>query len=257
MAGNWLKDYGFNAMQLPRRDLGPADVLYRANGQFNQKVGRLSMLFSGDDQPEATPGEPVADIGRTIERKVDVSLGLKILGALFGGSQSSSLGARTEVRHAKTLTITYQDVTQDSLAVLELQSWLENATIRGAQQATTWLNNDKLAAVTAVLRTPKLSIVAERDNGAAIQLNVPEIQGVVSGQAAVSAESDTSSTVTFTGAQPIAFGFQAYVMHFKGNVSFGLGKTKALEGAGPDQDPWTGGEAIEEIREAEPSKTAE
>lgn len=247
MADNWLKDYGFNAVQLPRRDLGPSDVLFRADGQFNQKVGQLSMLFAGDDQPAATPGEPVADIGRAIERKVDVSLGLKILGVLFGAGQSSTLGANTDIKHAKNLTITYKDVTQDSLAVLELQAWLERVSIRAARQAAEWLNNSKLAAVTAVLRTPKLSIVAERENGAAIGLNVPQIEGIVSGNATVSSESDSSSTVTFTGTEPIAFGFQAYVMRFQGNVSFGLDKTKSLEGGGFAEEAWTGDAAVEEI----------
>ena len=73
-----------------------------------------------------------------------------------------------------------------------------------------WMNQGRLAAITGVLRTADLSIVAARDNGAAIDLSVPDIQGIVSGQAKVSADAGSSSKVTFTGPQPIAFGIQAF-----------------------------------------------
>ena len=103
MADNWLKEYGFNAVQLPRRDLAPADVLFRQNGDFRQKVGKLSMLFSSTEELLTGTGEPVVDIGRTIEKKVEVGVGLKILGALFGAVGSSKLGAETKVQRARNL----------------------------------------------------------------------------------------------------------------------------------------------------------
>jgi hypothetical protein len=245
MADNWLKEYRFTAVELPRRDLAPADVVFRSNGSFDQKVGNLPMLFSPPDAlPATTSGEPTGSIARSFEKKVEAGLGLKILGALFGGA--SKLGAGLEAKHAKSMSVTYEDVTQDSLAVLELQSWLERAQIRTSRQATDWLNDEKLAAVTAVLRTAKLSIVAERENGVAIELNVPEIQGIVAGDAKVSAQSSSSSKITFTGKEPIAFGFQAFVMLFDKNVSFGLEPTRAAR-QDFGTEAWTGDDELETI----------
>lgn len=247
MADNWLKEYRFTAIELPRRDLAPADVVFRSNGGFDQKVGNLPMLFSSTPGlPATTSGEPTGSIARSFEKRVEASLGLKILGALFGGGASSKLGAGLEAKHARSLSVTYEDVTQDSLAVLELQSWLEQAQIRTSRQATDWLNHEKLATVTAVLRTAKLSIVAEGENGVAIDLSVPEIQGLVAGEAKVSAQSSDSSKITFTGKEPIAFGFQAYVMIFDKNVSFGLEQTRAARqdfGA----EAWTGEAELETV----------
>lgn len=247
MADNWLEPYHFTAVGLPRRDLAPGDVVFRSNGGFDQKVGNLPMLFdSGPDLPATTSGEPTGSIARSFEKKVEAGLGLKILGALFGGGASSKLGADLEAKHARSLSVTYEDVTQDSLAVLELQSWLEGTTIKSSRQATDWLNDEKLAAITAVLRTAKLSIVAQRENGVAIELNVPEIQGLVAGDAKVSAQSSDSSKITFTGKEPIAFGFQAFVMIFDENVSFGLEQTRAAR-----QDlgarAWTAEEELGEV----------
>lgn len=226
MADNWLEEYRFTALELPRRDLAPADVLFRSNGSFDQKVGGLSMLFSGGGNvPATSSGEPTGSIARSFEKHVEANIGFKILGALFGGG-AGKLGAGLEAKNAKTLAITYEDVTQDSLAVLELQSWLEQAKISTSRQATEWLNKEKLAAVSAVLRTATLSIVAQRESGVAIDLDVPQIQGLVEGGAKVSAGSGDSSKITFTGKEPIAFGFQAFVMRFDENVSLGLEQTR-------------------------------
>jgi len=244
VADNWLKEYRFTAVELPRRDFAPADVVFRSNGNFDQKVGSLPMLFSSTPQlPATTSGEPTGSIARSFEKKVEAGLGLKILGALFGAG-AGKLGAGLEAKNAKTLAVTYEDVTQDSLAVLELQTWLEQAQITTSRQATDWLNQEKLAAVTAVLRTATLSIVAQRESGVAIELDVPQIQGLVEGGAKVSAGSGDSSKITFTGEEPIAFGFQAFVMLFDDNVSFGLEQTRA----GPrdfGQQAWTGATELE------------
>jgi hypothetical protein len=248
MAENWLREYGFNAVQLPRRDLSPADVMYRSNGSFDQKVGNLSMLFSSNQGlPTMTPSEPTGAISRSLEKKVEASLGVKILGALFGGGSSSKLGADLEAKRARKLTVTYEEVTQDSLAVLALQSWLQQAKIQTARQAMGWLNDEKLAAVTAVLRTANLSIVAERESGGSIDLSVPEIQGLVGADVKVSASSTTSSKITFTGKAPVAFGFQAFKMVFEGNVWFGLEETRGVGADAVGASAWTNDIAIDAI----------
>lgn len=248
MADNWLEQYHFTALELPRRDLAPADVVFRSNGAFDQKVGNLGVLFSpSTPAPATTSGEPTGSIARSFEKKVEAGLGLRILGALFGGGASSKLGTGLDAKNAKTLSVTYENVTQDSLAVLELQSWLERAQIPTSRQAAAWLNDEKLAAVTAVLRTAELSIVAERESGVAVELNVPEIQGLVGADAKVSAGSGDSSKVTFTGNEPIAFGFQAFVMLFDENVSLGLEQTRGPTDFG--EEAWTGTEALEALED--------
>lgn len=239
MADNWLKEYRFTALALPRRDVTPADVLFRSNGAFDQKAGNLAMLFSSDSGlPATTSGEPTGSIARTFEKKVEASLGVKILGALFGGGASSKLGADLEAKRARRLSVTYEEVEQDSLAVLELQLWLQQAKIRGAKQAEEWLNKEKLAAVTAVLRTAKLSIAAESETGGKIGLSIPEVKGLVGGDVTISAHSTDSSKITFTGKEPIAFGFQAFVMEFDKGVWLGLEPTRG-EGRDFAARAWT------------------
>jgi hypothetical protein len=249
VANNWLKDYGFNVVRLPRRDLRPGDVLRRTKGSFDEKVGALAMVFTSDeDQPQPSVGEPVAGIGRTIEKKVETKLGLRVLGALLGAGAASKLGIDLEAKRATNLAVTYEDVDHDSIAVLELDAWIQAARSKLTGQSAIWLNGDQLAAVTAVLRTSKLSIVAERSNGASIDLSIPDIEGIIGGQAGAGVESTSGTKVTFTGPDAIAFGFQAYVMKFEGNVSFGLDEVRGPEeepGAEPESEPWTEVDDIE------------
>jgi len=254
MAENWLKDYGFTALQLPRRNLNPADVLYRGNGAFDTRVGTLGELFPGATALDVAEGEPVADITRSVTKKVEVGLGLRILGALFGGGASSKLGADTDVKHAKTVSVTYENVSHDSLSVLALQSWLERVQVNTAGQTMVWLNQGRLAAVTGVLRTADLSIVAERDNGVAIDLSVPEIQGIVSASAKVSTDSGSSAKITFNGTQPIAFGFQAFKLLFDGNVSFGIEQIRGRPLGNTADQAWSPDEELSELEEGMPPK---
>lgn len=253
MADNWLKEYGFNALLLPRRDLGPKDLLMRSQDGFDQKVGTVEMMLSSADAlPGVSSGEPTGSLSRKVEKKVEVGLGLKILGALLGAATAGKLGATAKVQRASHLVVSYEDVVQDSVAVLALQAWLESADVTGPKAAQVWLNDERLAAVTSVLRSAKLSIVAETQDGASIDLDVPEIQGLISGDAKVEVSSSSTSKVTFTGPTPIAFGFQAFVLRYEGNVSFGLEPLKGITARRPDPAGRAAVDehAVEELRDA-------
>ncbi|HST42081.1 MAG TPA: hypothetical protein VLK58_21355 [Conexibacter sp.] len=236
MSDDWLKRYGYTSIALPRRNLAPGDVLLRGDKGRRDKGGTLADLVSNDQPlPEIVVGETVADLTRTEERTVEVSFGLKLLGALFGGGTTGDLGADTEFRRAKRLVITYEGILLDSFAVLALQNWLHGATVTAAPSTQVLLNDEKLAAVTAVLRSKTISVIAEDASGTAIELSIPQIQGVVGGGATVKATSESRTKVTFEGSEPIVFAVQAFVMRYEGNVSFGLeqdrGALRSLAGA--------------------------
>jgi hypothetical protein len=241
MADNWLRQYGFNSVELPRRDLKPLDLLLKGNdGQFTTKVGDLSMIMSSERQPPGvTSDEPTANIARKITRKVKAKLGLSILGALLGGATGSKLGAEGGLNQASDLSVTYGDVVQDSTAVIGLQAWLQDAQVDAPNQTMVWLNDEKLAAVTGVLRSAVISVSATRQNGASLELDIPAISGLVSGTGEISLDRSSGSQVTFTGPQPIAFGLQAFKLVYEGNVSFGLEEVHAIAPVDYSRKAWT------------------
>jgi hypothetical protein len=253
MPANWLKDFGFNALALPRRQLGPLDILLEdGNGIFSSKAGTLDqVLASQAERPEPTTGEPTGSMAQKLERKMELKLGLSLLDSLFGGLLGSKLGAQTSLRHAKGLEMAYEDVTQDSLPLLSLQAWMEQADMVAPDAAQQMLEDEKLAVVTAVLRSPKLSVQATRDGGASIALDVPQISGLVAAEGKAARCSADGTRVTFEGSEPIVFGFQAYVLLYSGGASLGLEEVRRGESAAdPVEQAWTADGEVQEIRDA-------
>jgi hypothetical protein len=251
MGANWLKEFGFNALALPRRELGPFDVLLEdRNSVFSSKAGTLDQVLASDaPRPEPTLGEPTGSIAQKVGRKMELKLGLSVLDALLGGFLGSKLGAETELSRAKDLEITYEDVTQDSLPLLSLQAWMESAEIVAPQAARDMLGDEKLAVVTAVLRSAKLSVAATADRGASLALDVPQISGIVAADGKVARSSTDGTRVTFDGGEPIAFGFQAYVMLYDGGASLGLEEVRRGAPAEATDQAWTADGEVGEIRD--------
>jgi hypothetical protein len=252
MPANWLKDFGFNALALPRRALGPLDVLLEdRNGIFASKAGTLDQVLQSDtERPELTTGEPTGSIAQKLGRKMELRFGLSLLDSLLGGLLGSKLGAETSLQHAKDLEVTYEDVTQDSLPLLTLQAWMEQAEIVAPHAARQMLEDEKLAVVTAVLRSAKLSVQATRDGGAKLELDLPQISGVVAAEGKVARSSSDGTRVTFEGDEPIVFGFQAYVLLYDGAASLGLEEVRRGEAAAdPAEQAWTADGEVEEIRD--------
>jgi hypothetical protein len=253
MPANWLKDFGFNALALPRRELGPLDVLLEdCNGMFSSKAGTLDQVLASEtERPELTTGEPTGSIAQKLGRKMELKFGLSLLDSLLGGLLGSKLGAETSLQHAKDLEMTYEDVTQDSLPLLSLQAWMEDANIVAPHAARQMLEDEKLAVVTAVLRSAKLTVQATRDGGASIALDVPQISGIVAAEGKVASSSADGTRITFEGDEPIVFGFQAYVLLYNGGASLGLEEVRRGEGtADPVEQAWTADGEVEEIRDA-------
>jgi hypothetical protein len=244
---NWLKDIGFNPVRLPRRDLGPADVLLTDGGKEPSKAGTLQMLLGSEAAlPDTTGGEPMADFGGEFTRKLDVGLGISILGALLGASLAGKLGVDTGLSRAKELHVSYEDVTQDSMPVIALQGWMEAADLIAPNAVVVWLNGKKLAVVTATLRTAKLSVAAKSSRGESVALSVPEIEGIVGANAKVAAAGSDGTTVSFEGAEPLVFAFQAFTMLYDDSVNLGLAQLRGRE-IDPTSQAWTSEYELDEL----------
>jgi hypothetical protein len=254
VSDNWLKEFGFNPLRLPRRDLRPFDVLKKGHdGAFTSKVGTLDMLLSSaQPPPDAETDEPTGDIAKKRTRKLEGKLGLSVLNALFGGLVGAKLGANAELAKASQMEVTYEDVRLDSVPLLALQAWVEKAQITAPQSALVDLNDDKFAVVTAVLRSSRLSVSASRDGGTGVSAGVPEIAGVVSAEASIDTARTDGSSVTFDGTDPIAFGFQAYVLLFEGNLTLGLQEVRRAVPVGDDayaDDAWTAPGEVDAVKD--------
>ena len=82
------------------------------------------------------------------------------------------------------------------------------------------LLDDEVYVVTSVLKTKKIVVSAQGENGAAAKVDVPIIQQAVGGNLSVQTEGTQESRVAFEGTVPVAFAFQAVQLVFDDSGEF-------------------------------------
>ena len=74
--------------------------------------------------------------------------------------------------------------------------------------------------MTSVLKTKKIVVAAQGENGAEVKVDVPVIQQAVGGTVNVDTASGMDSKVAFEGKVPVAFAFQAVQLVFDDSGQF-------------------------------------
>ena len=162
---------------------------------------------------DASPG---IDIEGKETSKVNVSIGLSVLGSFIGALGGGNLGVTAAFSKARTVTFKYAGVLEDRIAVLDLEKYVRAGSIDPSVPPGTIdkLIDDEIYVTTAVLKTKKLVVSAQGDAGQSIGVDVPVIQGAVGGSVKVETGGTLAQAVSFEGAVPIVFGLQAVQLVF-------------------------------------------
>ena len=168
---------------------------------------------------DASPG---IDIDGKETSKVNVAIGLSILGSFIGALGGGKLGLDGAFNKARTVTFQYTAVMEDAVDVLALEKFVKAGRISPHIPAGTLekLLDDEVYVVTSVLKTKKIIVSAQGDSGAAVKVDVPVIQQIVGGNLAVDTAGARESRVAFEGAAPVAFAFQAVQLVFDDSGEF-------------------------------------
>ena len=116
----------------------------------------------------------------------------------------------------------YGAVMEDAVDVLALEKFVKAGRVSPQIPSGTLekLLDDEVYVVTSVLKTKKIVVTAQGESGAAVSLDVPVIQQAVGGNLKVNMASNQESRVTFEGAVPVAFAFQAVQLVFDDSGEF-------------------------------------
>ena len=83
---NYLKQYGYSVVRLPRADLPPGSLLERDGGDLVDLGGLESVFQAGDTAaPKVHPNERVVDMSGHIKTTLSLGLGLSLLGQFLKG----------------------------------------------------------------------------------------------------------------------------------------------------------------------------
>jgi len=220
----FLRGYGFSLFRFPRASAQPLELMHR-DGKDLTRLGMVpDLVMSGELGPpdvrrDASPG---IDIEGKETSKVNVAIGLSILGSFIGALGGGKLGLDVAFNAARTVTFQYTGVMEDAVDVLSLEKFVKAGRISPHIPPGTLekLLDDEVYVVTSVLKTRKIVVSAQGERGADVKVDVPIIKQAVGGTVNVDAASGMESKIAFEGAVPVAFAFQAVQLVFDDSGEF-------------------------------------
>jgi hypothetical protein len=204
-------------------------------------------LKSLEVRREASPG---IDIEGKETSRVNVTIGLSILGSFIGALGGGKLGLDAGFRNVRTITFEYTGVMEDAVDILALEKFIKAGKISPLIPAGTLekLLDDEVYVLTSVLKTRKIVVTAKGEGGTDVAVDVPVVRQAVGANLKVDAATTRDSRVAFEGPVPVAFAFQAVQLVFDDSGEFlttqqitaGDAAARALKPAalgGPDRGP--------------------
>ena len=213
-----LRSKGYNVVQLPRVDLLPTHLLV-AKGDRLQRLGELLSVFvpapGGAPTPPIKPDKPGPNISGTKTEQIDAGIGLNILGGLISALGGSTLGINLAFAKASTLQFEFSSTLENSTEVALVDQFISSSTVNPfARAVAEMLNNDEVYVVTSTLKSAKIVVSAKDSSNRSIDIDLPVISNAIGGNIRVGHEAAGSSVVSFEGAIPLVFGFQAVQLIF-------------------------------------------
>jgi hypothetical protein len=220
----FLRSFGYSVFRVPRLSAQPLELLHR-NGKDLTRLGGVGDLIKGGSVPPPPvhrDDRPGVDIEGTETSKVNVNVGVTILGAFIGALGGGNLGLQVGFNRARSVTFKYTAVTEDSIDVLLLEQFIKAGRINEHVPSGTVdkLIDDEVYAITSVLKTHKIVVAAQGEGGTSVQLDVPVIQQAVGGNIKVGTEGAVTSNISFEGPVAVPFAFQAVQLVFDDSGEF-------------------------------------
>ena len=88
------------------------------------------------------------------------------------------------------------------------------------------LEEDRLYVITSIVKSKKFKTQATQSDGSSVQVDIPVVKEMVGGAVQIQSGGSSDSNITFEGANPLVFGFQAAQMEFEKGIFKGLKQAK-------------------------------
>jgi hypothetical protein len=215
---NYLKDFGYGTIALPREGIKPLLMLAKRGDRLSP-LGPVASTFLPGASPLPTAARSAAAaISGSKSKSVDAKIGISLLGKVIGALAGSSLGLDVAYKNAKKVQFEFGDVTQEAIDITALDQYLSNGSVAPGtgnfiKQA---LEDDDVYVIVATLDARQISVAASGENSASVSVDVPVIQQIVGAKVAVSSGGSSSSKVTYTSTTtPLSFGLKVVRLVFK------------------------------------------
>jgi len=205
----FLNKFGYNVVKLPRVGIEPMDVV--GKDDTTQWLGPLRSVWTST-APEPTPSAPrtAAAVNGQKSDSLDLSFGMKVLANALAAFGASVPALDVAYHRARKVQFAYTNVTSTVVAPFDAGNYLTSGTLKTDNPVVKhyFLEEEAEAyLILDVLKSDSITVIATDEKGAEVGVDVPSIQGVVGANVKVKASGASNSTVTYTGPQPVTFGF--------------------------------------------------
>ena len=207
----FLDRYHLHLLYVPREGVAVGD-LYVYDGRRVSSPGKVTYFLEPPlEMPPITIGEHMADVSGIVSHGVSTQWGLgyleNFLSSLGAGGIVNRVRAGYEAKKANVLKFRFAHATRDSVDVMLLGVKLIRRKLM--EDHPLHEKGNQYYLVTAVARTPSISIMSESDKEKALTLNVGamKLAEVATG---VSLEESSEGEVTFNGEKSLAFGVELH-----------------------------------------------
>lgn len=212
-----LKTFGYCIVRLPRTDIRPLQILVK-QGHNLERLGELStLLVSGNHIALPTVSQDVvaSNIIGAQSGNLKIGVGLSLLANIIGAMGGSKLGLDTEYKQAKSAAFEFHEVLEDRIEIARLDQYLADADVSPfSRYVATLLEADDIFITTAVIKSRIFTLEAKKDDQTGLELNIPQLQQVVGANVEVGTHNSIASKITYKGAMPLIFGFQAVRIYY-------------------------------------------
>jgi hypothetical protein len=228
---NYLKDFGYGTIALPREGIKPLLMLIKRGDRLSP-LGPIASTFVPGAAPLPTAVRRVAaSVSGSKSKNVEAKAGISLLGSVIGALAGSSLGLDVAYKKARKVQFEFSDVTEEAIDIAALDQYLSNGSVAGTignyvKQA---LESDEVYVIVSILDARQISVAASGENNVGVSIDVPVIQQIVGAKVAVSSGGASSSKVTYTSTTtPLSFGLKVV------RLVFDQGSFTTLKTVGPD-----------------------
>jgi len=208
---NYLDSLGYSVVRIPRKNVNPLDLIGRDHDRM--RLGTLDQLLKnpGAALPKVAMDELMANISGKSTQKLKIGIGVNILGDILNALAGSTLGIKSAYEKAKTVEFQFKDVLKDSVEPLAVGKYLRDAEVDVDNPVLKRyvLGRGQLFLVVETIKSKSITVKAEGSSGASIDLDVPAINGIASGKLDADTSKASSGEVTYTGQEPLVFGFKS------------------------------------------------
>jgi hypothetical protein len=237
---NALKSYGYNLVKLPKADIKPLYLLGK-DGKDLTYFGQISQLLTGHENAPVPPIQEnikVVNISVSKSHNIDSGIGLAVMGNFLSSMGGSAADLKTQYSKAGGLSFEYSDVLEDRIDKIVLDQFLAKAKITSSPLVDVMLEKDQIYIVTSTLKSNKFTVEAVDNSNAKLEVDVKSLQDSVGSNIKVSEQ--TSTKITFEGAEYLVFGFQAVqLLYQNGRYRLFKSTSASLKEFGEESDDST------------------